>query len=383
MASAATTGRLAATVIAEPADLEPWLERWDALSLELAAPFSGPAWLLGWWRHAAGGTRELRTVVVSEGDELVGIAPTFAQIGPLGLAEYRLLGAGASHRIGPLAVPGREGEVAEAAARALNDARPRLSSLVLEGLDAASPWPQLLRAAWPGATRPRRHVGLVLTAPALEIQGDFDAWLGTRSSNFRQQMRRQRRRLEERGARIAMAESPEETRRCLEALFALHRLRFESKEEHSDLTPGIEEHLREAATALPPERFRLWGVEVAGEYVAAQLHVAAGGHLSYWNGGFDPAWERYKPSLVTLFAVLEDAFRRGDRRFDLGGGDQPYKWRFADHDDPLMWSSLFPRNRRYPLTRLQLMPKEARLLARRLARRLPPGLKERLHRARG
>jgi CelD/BcsL family acetyltransferase involved in cellulose biosynthesis len=383
MATTQTAGRLSATLVGEAARLDPWLDQWDALSIELAAPFSGPAWLLGWWRHAAGGRRELRTVVVSDGGELVGIAPAFAQIGPLGLAEYRLLGAGASHRIGPLARPGREREVAEAVARTLSEAHPRPSSLVLEGLDARSPWPQLLRDTWPGLARPRRHVGLELTAPALRIEGDFDSWLGTRSSNFRQQMRRQRRRLEERGARIAMAQSPEETARCLEALFQLHRLRFESKDEHTDLTPALEDHLREAAAALPPERFRLWGVELEGEYVAAQLHMAAGGHLSYWNGGFDPEWERYKPSLVTLFAVLEDAFARGDRCFDLGGGDQPYKWRFADRDEPLVWSSLFPRNRRYPLTRLQLMPKETRLLARRLARRLPPGLKERLRRARG
>jgi hypothetical protein len=77
---------------------------------------------------------------------------------------------------------------------------------------------------------------------------------------------------------------------------------------------------------------------------------------------------------------VRDAFARGERRVDLGGGDQPYKWRFAERDEPVAWISLFPRNRRYPLTRLQLLPKESREGARALARRLPPQWQSRLKR---
>src|SRR5437763_2128442 len=105
---------LTADLVDDPAGLEPWRSAWDELAVELAQPCSSPEWMLPWWRHAVPGVAELRTVVVREGDSLVGIAPYFAQIGKLGLAEYRVMSAGAAHRIGPLAKPGREAEVAAA-----------------------------------------------------------------------------------------------------------------------------------------------------------------------------------------------------------------------------------------------------------------------------
>jgi CelD/BcsL family acetyltransferase involved in cellulose biosynthesis len=373
---------LAAELIREPADLDPWLGQWDSLSIERSMPYGGPAWTLGWWRHVAGGTRELNVVVVRDGDELVGLCPTFAQISSGGLREYRMLGAGSSHRIGPVAKPGREADVAEAAARVLHNARPRLSTLVFEAADAASPWPQLLRQAWPGALRPRRHVGLVMAAPVVTIEGDFDSWLKGRSSSFRKQMRYQRRRLEERGARISAPDSQDERARALEAMFRLHWLRWEAKGGESDLTREQLAQLEEVAATLDASRLRLWCVDVDGEYISVQLHMAAGGDVSYWNGGFDPAWEELQPSMVTLLAALEDAFARGDKRLDLGGGDQPYKRRFADNDAPLIWTSIFPRNRRYPVTRAQLLPKETRLHARNVARRMPAPVRDGIRRVR-
>jgi hypothetical protein len=272
--------------------------------------------------------------------------------------------------------------VAEAVARALYDARPRLSSLVFEAADAGSPWPQLLREAWPGPMRPRRHVGLVMAAPAVTVEGDFDSWLTGRSSSFRKQMRYQRRRLEERGVRISAPSAEEERKRALEAMFRLHWLRWEAKGGASDLTHEQLAQLQEVAAALDASRLRLWSMDVDGEYISVQLQMAAGGDVSFWNGGFDPAWEDLQPSMVTLLAALEDAFARGDRRLDLGGGDQLYKRRFADHDAPLIWTSIFPRNRRYPITRAQLLPKETRLHARNVARRMPAPIRDGIRRVR-
>ena len=74
--------------------------------------------------------------------------------------------------------------------------------------------------------------------------------------------------------------------------------------------------------------------------------------------------------MVTLLAALEDAWGRGDRRFDLGGGDQPYKYRFAEADETLEWWTLAPRGRRYPLVRTVLFPQHAYRWA---ARHVPEG----------
>ncbi|HEY7960759.1 MAG TPA: GNAT family N-acetyltransferase [Solirubrobacteraceae bacterium] len=371
-----------AELIEEEAGLQRWRAGWDRLAVLCGQPYCAPGWMLAWWHHAIGGTAVLRTVAVHERGELIGIAPYQAQLGRAGLAQYRILGAGGAHRLGPLATPGREPEVAAAIARTLAAATPRPSGFLMEGVDRASPWPDLLRGAWPGPLRPRRSVGYAMSAPTVALGGlDYEQWFASRSSNFRQQMRRKGRQLEARGGHIRLAASAAEQAGDLEAMIRLHHLRWADRGGSGVMTPRVEAALREAAPALlDGQRLRLWTIEVDGEPVCVQLFVAAGGELAYWGGGFDPAWEEFQPAQQAILAAVRDAFQRGEQKVDLGGGDQRYKWRFADRDEPVAWISLFPRNRRYPLTRAQLLPAESRQSARALARRLPARWQSRLKR---
>jgi len=373
---------LTAELIDDPAGLEPWVSAWDELAVELSQPCSSPYWMLPWWRHCRTGQAELRTVVVRDGDALVGLAPYFVQIGRAGLAEYRVLSAGAAHRIGPLARPGREREVASSIASAIASARPLPSSFIFEGIDQDSAWPGLIRDAWPGAFGSSLYTGVVLEAPTLDLTDpDFDTWFNGRSSNFRQQMRRKGRQMEQRGGQIRMARSEEEASRDLEAMFVYHRERWAEKGDVGSLKQGTEDQLREAVMALlPSERARLWTIEADGRPVCVQHFTVAGGELTYWGGGFDPDWDDLQPGQLAILEAVRDSFARGEKRIDFGGGDQRYKGRFANGDHPLAWTTIYPRNRRYPVTRAQLMPKQARFAARGLVRRLPSEHQERLKR---
>ena len=374
---------LTAELIDDPAGLEPWTEAWDRLAVELSQPCSSPKWMLPWWKHAVSGQAELRSVVVREGDELVGLAPYFVQIGNYGLAEYRVLSAGAAHRIGPLAKPGREREVAEAIATTIAAARPRPSSFIFEGIDDDSAWPSLVREAWPGALGSHIRTGVKLEAPTLDltVDADYEAWFSSRSSNFRQQMRRKGRQMDGRGGRIRMATTEEEARGDMEAMFVFHRERWAERGLEGSLKHGTEDQMREAILLLLPEqRARLWTIEADGKPVCIQYFTVAGGELTYWGGGFDPEWEDLQPGQLAILAAVEDAFGRGEKRIDFGGGDQRYKGRFANGDHPLAWTTIFPRNQRYPLTRAQLLPKQLKFAARGLARRLPEDTQERIKR---
>jgi CelD/BcsL family acetyltransferase involved in cellulose biosynthesis len=371
-----------AELIEDEARLAALGDAWDRLAVAASEPYCTPAWMLAWWHHIVGGKAALRSVAVWEGEELVGLAPYFVQFGSAGMAEYRILSAGTVHRLGPLAQPGLEEVVARAIATTLARAAPRPSSFLLEGVDAASPWPGLIAAAWPGPLRPRRRVGYGLTAPTVSLEGgDFEQWFASRSSNFRQQMRRKGRQLAAKGGQIALAQSPAELMDDLRAMGRLHHLRWEARGGSGILTPSVEAALAEAAPQMfAGQRLRLWKIAVEGEPVCVQLFMAAGGRVAYWGGGFDPAWEDVQPAQLAILEAVRDAFARGERVVDLGGGDQRYKWRFAERDRPVEWVSLFPRNRRYPLTRLQLLPKESRQGARALARRLPAERQEQLKR---
>ena len=316
---------LTADLIDDPAGLEPWSEAWDRLAVELSQPCSSPKWMLPWWRHAVPGHAELRTVVVRDGDELVGLAPYFVQLGPLGLAEYRVLSAGAAHRIGPLAKPGREGEVAGLVAETTAAASPQPSSFIFEGINASSDWPQRIRGAWPGALGSRIYTQVTMEAPTLNLDDpDFDTWFGWASSNFRQQMRRKGRQMADRGGR-SHGSHPEQASADLEAMFVYHRDRWEKRGEQGSIKHGTEDHLREAVSLLlPDERARLWTIEADGKPVCVpQYFTVAGGELTYWGGGFDPdCGDDLQPAQLTILAAVENAFERGDRRVDFGGGEQ-------------------------------------------------------------
>ena len=123
------------------------------------------------------------------------------------------------------------------------------------------------------------------------------------------------------------------------------------------------------ASLLPEDRFRLFTVRVGSDVAAAELFVVAGGVLGAWGGGFDERWQNLSPSIVAVAAAVEDACVRGERCLDLGEGAEPYKIRFGEAVSPVVWTRLYPRTRRYPLTRARAVPSELRHAVR---RRLSP-----------
>jgi CelD/BcsL family acetyltransferase involved in cellulose biosynthesis len=371
-----------AIVLEGAAELAVLEREWDELVEQVARPFCAPAWLLAWWRRAAPPDAQLRVVAVRDGSKLIGVAPFVVHRGRAGFAEYRLLGAGVAHRLTVVATPGREHEVAGTLAQALAQTRPTPTSLRIEAVDADSPWPTLLRDHWPSRIRPWLRQDGVLSAPVVLVEGQtWEEWLAGKSRNFRTHVRRRRRNLDKRGAIIRMSGTVDEADRDLRELVRLHYGRWDERGGSSALDHGIEAMLRDAArTLVGPDRLRLWTIELDGKAIASLLCLSAGGETVCWNAGFDSAASELRPGFVVMSAALEDSFARGERRFDLGGGAQPYKLRFADVDAPIAWRTLFPRTARYPLTRAQVLPRHARERVRAAAQGLDPEARRKIKR---
>jgi CelD/BcsL family acetyltransferase involved in cellulose biosynthesis len=345
-----------ADLVDDPAALDELAPAWDALAVAGRLPLCAPAVVAGWWRHVAPSGAALRLAVVRDGGELIGLAPFWVDG-----RDLRLAGAGVFNRLAPLGDP----ESAEAIARALAGARADV--VLFEATPIEPPWPALLRERWPGRGRPAAFRSDVLSAPVAHLRPSFEEWMGSRSKNFRSQMRRARRDLEQAGGRSRQAR-PETLRADLDALWRLHVGRWEGREE-SNLAaygPVVVDALEAAGRALPAGRFRLWLVEVEGEVAAAHLFVAAGGLVTYWNGGWDERHARLKPALLSILAAVEEACEAGDDLFDLGAGEQAYKQRFADDDSPLAWSGLIVPGPRSLLTRARLAPTLARATTKRV-----------------
>lgn len=353
-------------LVERPEDLAPHLAAWDALAAVAGLPFCAPAWMLAWWREGRSGDARLRVVLALDTDgALVGVGPFFAQVA-LGLAEYRLLGAGFCHRIGPLAQLGREREVAAAIAAGLMRATPTPDSVVFEAIDATSRWPELIAEAWAGRLRPRLRTDVTMDAPTIALDADYEAWLGRRERKFRKEARRTARRLEEDGVSARITAEPD----AVDALIRLHHTRWRGRG-GSNIGAEAQRVVTSAAATLDERRLAVVLLEQAERPIAAELVVRAGDSIVFWAGGFDPAWARHAPGTQAMLAALEAAAAAGVREADLGGGAHEYKWRLSDGNRPLAWRTLFPRGRRYPLIRLRLAPKHLRFGVRALARRLP------------
>jgi CelD/BcsL family acetyltransferase involved in cellulose biosynthesis len=351
-------------VVTEPADLAPYLEGWDALAVACRKPFCAPAWMLAWWEEERSGDARLRVTLVLDGERVVAVAPFFAQIA-YGLNELRLLGAGFSHRIGVVAEPGREEDVARVLAPALAAIDPTPASIVFEGIDARDTWPELLAAAWAGRP-PRLRTDATMDAPVVEMGDSYEAWFEALPRKFRKESRRYARRLEEKGVSTRIAHDPGATA----ALMRLHEARWEERG-GSDVSSTAARVIDRAAASLGTEgRLQVVMLETEDGPISAELVLRAGDLAAFWAGGFDPAWSRHAPGMQTMLAALRSMSEEGVAAADLGGGSHAYKRRLANESLPIEWRTLFPRGPRYLLIRLRLAPKHLRQLARRIKHRV-------------
>lgn len=359
---------------------------WDALAVAGALPQMSPAWVLAWWRHVAPPGAVPRSVAVRDGKELVGFAPCYVDPTGGGRVDYRLPGIEITGRLAPLAVPGREWDVAEAIAHAVANAEPRPDALLFEATPVDAHWLSALRDGWPGTLRPPLRFTQVEGSPSMSLrEPSFDAWLAGRSSNFRGQMRRLRRRFAEAGG-VSRLATRETLAADAAALTRLHAMRWEGKG-HSNLVD-----LGDRFTAMVVDcgeqlldagRFALRVLELDGEPACAQLFVSAGGTVLFVNGGWDERHASLKPSLLCLLDAVEGAFGDGATAIDLGVGEQSYKLRFADGSAPLAWAVLMAPTARLPLTAARTAPALAQARLRTGAQRmLSPERVEQLRSAR-
>jgi len=352
---------------------------WDEAAVACSLPLCAPGWMLAWWRNVAPAGSALRIIAVRDGSDLLAIAPWYVETAPNGRIDLRFLGTELSDRVDILCIPGREPEAAQGLRQALLALEPRPDLVPFDAVPIGSRWTRRLASGWPGRVRLGRYRNSARPAPTVTLpSGPPEAWLAGRSRNFRGQIGRLRRRLEDQGGTVRQITEPVEIVRAVSALLALHASRWEGRGESNLARPGVELLLREAAAALGPDRLRLWAAELDGQLVSVQLFLAAGGEIKYWNGGWSEAHADLKPSMLTILAALEDGISRKERRLDLGVGTHAYKLRFADAEDALTWGGLVVRNRRWPRTQIEIMPKVLRYRGKLLVLSLPAPVSDRV-----
>ncbi|MCB0882810.1 MAG: GNAT family N-acetyltransferase, partial [Thermoleophilia bacterium] len=254
----------------------------------------------------------------------------------------------------------------------------RTARLDLAAVQDDDPLPDALREAWPGRTQPLRAAGVTERVPVVRLHRGYTPWWELRSGAFRQRIARAERRLAADGAEAWMA-GPERHGWALEEFLRLHASRWGSR---SPLAGDAGRRMmREAAASLGPQAMRIHVLARDNRAIAVHVAVRAGNAAAYWNGGWDPAWARHSPGLVSLTGLVRDAAANGVAAVDLGVGSG-YKDHFTRDAVGVRDVSLIPWGLAMPAALAAELPVVARAAAGRGLRRLPAGGQARVRAAR-
>ena len=349
------------------------LAQWRALAERQGKPYCLPGWMLAWWRHASPAGAELRILLLKDGEDLAGVGPFFLDR-RFGLRHLRLLGAGTSSTVAPLAENSAREDLAASVRGLLRESR-EAHVAMLEGVPVDEHWPDsILGGRLPPAERLYSIRGWTQPNPTLDMPEDgFDQWFQAKGGRFRARMRRGLRQLESMDGRVVLATGREQIETRLSEFEQLHSDRWKSRGGSGVLTRDVAKVLRNFA-ARSPQHLRLWAVEAEGRTVSVQVLVTAGGTTSHWLGGIDDSLTKLHPGagVLSLYAAIEHAWKAGDRKLDFGAGGQSFKYHFADGEYQLEWSGV-ARARRWAVpARLPDLGEYSRLA---VTRRLSPASK--------
>lgn len=315
------TGELDPTRVDRIDDLAAVRDDWDRLAVDAGTIFATWEWASIWWRHYGRDCRLVLAGVPGPDGRYRALLPLVTQRrGPVRIARF--IGHGTADALGPVCAPGDRPAAAHALRRSLDDTGCHL--LLAEHLTPAGEWAGLL-----GGTVLRREGFPVLRSP-----GDWDAYLGTRSQNWRKQHGRIERRLRrDHELRFRLAHDPDRLDADIDELVSLHRLRWPQGSEFLD---HVRFHREMAHAALRRGWLRLWFLDLDGAPAACSYGFRFAGIESGFVDGRDPQFERESLGTMLQVHTIREALAGGAREYRFLRGDDAYKYRFSTDDPQLV-----------------------------------------------
>lgn len=307
-------------------DLDAIRPEWQALAEQSGNVFMTWEWADAWRRHL-GPHFPLVTALIRRSDGTPqGVLPLYyARRRPLGV--LRFVGVGPSDELGPICAPADR----IASAQVLHDHAGRLLGsggvLLAERLGCRPSVASTL-----GGTVVQRSA-----TPVVALAGQtYEAYLATRSANFRSQARRCERRLvRDHGLRYRLTTDPDELEGDLRELIRLHHRRWANGASDAFTGPREAFHLDFARRALENGWLRLWTVELDGRPAAAWYGLRFAGTDYYYQSGREPRYASLKLGFVLLCHTIRSACEDGMTEYRFGLGDEAYKSRFCTSDPGL------------------------------------------------
>jgi CelD/BcsL family acetyltransferase involved in cellulose biosynthesis len=316
--------------------LEELRPAWNRLLQSCSQPsiFQTPEWLASWW-HSFGANKELLTLIFHDGDEnIFALAPMYAEKQrfcglPLRVLRFVGAGSGDSDALDFIIVPGYEQICAQTFLTWLTHER-ICDICALETLPQNSPLAQHV-------VESARRSGLKLYSQIspnffIDLPSTWPAYLETLESNFRPLLTRYPKRLHSRfNVSITRCECESDLVSSLEALFALHQMRWTGRGEPGAFSSAERRdfYLRMAHAFQARGWLEFWLLKIEDEIAAAQFCFRYGNTVSLLQEGFHPKYAVEKVGYALRAHVLQQMIQAGATRYDFLGGTDAYKLKFG------------------------------------------------------
>ncbi len=318
-------------------ELESLQPIWDRLLLDSVGPsmFSTWEWLSAWWEAFGQGKRLVATVFTEAGGEVVGLAPLYLDLVevpfPRHLKELRFVGDGSedSDNLNFTVRSGYEDACARTFANWLacqsNWDLCELNTLPADSVVGNALLRDLKRLGWMHAAYPRPR-------SAVDLPDSWESYLKQVSRKERTKLGYRSRLLESRyQVRFRKCTRDDELPRSLEALFRLHRMRWQLQGQEGTFASEARRkfYYLMARSFLARQWLEFWLLELNGTAVAAQFGFRYGQTVYSLQEGFDPAYSQMSVAYVLRGHVLKQLIADGVRRYDFLSGLDPAKERWG------------------------------------------------------
>jgi CelD/BcsL family acetyltransferase involved in cellulose biosynthesis len=330
----------AVQVVTTLEELSTLAKRWNDLLRETAADniFLTWEWLYTWARHYLGSNR-LWVVLVSKGDQLVGIGPLYIRDQMDGLVkvrEMRFLGTEeVCSTYLDFIVPEKHKKAAlHRIYRHLHEEAAGLwDVLTLAEISAESSSIDFWDGFIQEAGRVMEIAGTTV-CPVIDLPSRREDFLASLSGNDRYNLHRKRKRLEQAGqVAYERATSIEEIEKSLASFIQLHQMRWNQKGMGGSFRSQrfLTFHREIARVFAKKGCVHLDFLLLNGQPIAGIYGYGYNDRYSFYLPGFNPTLvPEASPGILLLFHRIEEAIRLGYREFDLLRGVADYKMAWAN-----------------------------------------------------
>jgi CelD/BcsL family acetyltransferase involved in cellulose biosynthesis len=301
--------------------IDPLAAEWERLAQHLeASPFLWPGWVDAWWR--AFGVGRLQILAAYQNGRLTGVLP---------MRRYRgTLSSTTNPHTPVFGFLAANKTAAEKLAQALVSQNARRIGLShLRSTDAGV---SLARAAADAAGY-RVFAESTQAAPYVVLDKPWDEYESELSKRLRKDLRRLRRRLEEKGRlTLDVSDGTERLDELLEEGFRVEGSGWKETEGTSiNAHPATRSFYTEAARWAAERGFlRLVFLRLDGRAIAFDYCFELNRTHYLLKTGYDPAYAKFSPGKLLRHQILARAFSDGLAIYDFGGVAEPYKQKYTD-----------------------------------------------------